>query len=419
MTGRIDGRSDRQRWAIDGAGRGEPWQDRVTVALLQDAGRTERLMVPFSHRADRIARLPVVGYAVAVAAPAVITLGLVGLRLPAFVLEHLSLLLVVAIAVRWGIGPAIVAAIVSVFADNVLLREPFGQSPVTGIHDLTDLGLFAIVAVTIGWLVATVRRERARAELAVQLERRARQDRDRFVATLSHDLATPLTAISGTVQFAQRFGEAAAVDMPRLLARLGTAAARATSLLRSLQDARALENGGLEMRRAPLDLREALAPIVEMLDRVSDRHPIALAMPDEAIPIEGDAERLQRVIENVISNAIKYSPHGGRIDVSARRERGSAVLRVRDHGIGVSPAALPRIFQPSFRAAEAADTAAGLGLGLSIAAEIARLHGGVMTAVNAHPGLIVSLRLPLAEQRHTQTDPGTRPLATCGRADPR
>lgn len=353
-------------------------------------------MAPFSHRARCIVRFPAVGYAVAVAGPVAITLGLVGFRLPAFVLEHLSLLLVVAIAVRWGIGPAIVAAIVSVFADNVLLREPFGQSPATGIHDFTDLGLFAIVAVTIGWLVATVRRERARAELAVQLERQAREDRDRFVATLSHDLATPLTAISGTVQFAQRFGEAAAVDMPRLLARLGTAAARATSLLRSLQDARALETGGLELRLAPLDLRDVLAPIVEMLDRVSDRHPISLAMPAEPIPIEADAERLQRVIENVISNAIKYSPHGGRIEVSAGTERGSAVLSVRDRGIGVSAAALPRIFQPSFRAAEAADTASGLGLGLSIAAEIVRLHRGAISAVNADPGLIVSLRLPLA-----------------------
>jgi signal transduction histidine kinase len=374
-------------------------------------------MAPFSRRAGRIVRLPVVGYAVAVSGPGVITLGLVGFRLPAFVLEHLGLLLVVAIAVRWGIGPAIVAAIVSVFADNILLRQPFGQSPVSGIHDFTDLGLFAIVAVTIGWLVATVRRERARAELAVQLERRAREDRDRFVATLSHDLATPLSAISGTVQFAQRFGEAAALDMPRLLARLGTAAARATSLLRSLQDARAIENGGLALRCAPLDLREALAPIVEMLDRVSDRHPIALAMPDEPIPIQGDADRLQRVIENVISNAIKYSPDGGRIDVSARRERGSAVVRVRDRGIGVSAAALPRIFQPSFRATEAADTATGLGLGLSIAAEIVRLHGGVISAVNADPGLIVSLRLPLTEHKRTQPCTSTQPLATCGRAE--
>ena len=375
-------------------------------------------MASFRIRAGRIVRSPVVGYAVAVAGPVAITMGLVGFRLPAFVLEHLSLLLVVATAVRWGIGPAVVAAIVSVFADNLLLRQPFGPSSITGIHDFTDLGVFAVVAVTIGWLVADVRRERARAELAAHLERQAREDRDRFVATLSHDLATPLTAISGTVQFAQRFGQAAAVDMPRLLARLETAAGRATSLLRTLQDARALEHGGLEMRRDPLDLREALAPIVEMLDRVSDRHPIALAMPDEPIRIEGDTERLQRVIENIISNAIKYSPDGGRIDVSAGPERGSAVVRVRDHGIGVSPAALPRIFQPSFRSAEAAGTASGLGLGLSIAAEIVRLHGGAITAVNADPGLIVSLRLPLAGHRRAQTYIDKESVPGCGLSRP-
>jgi signal transduction histidine kinase len=362
-------------------------------------------------RTGRIARSPAAGYAVAVAGPVAILFGLVDFRLPASVLEHLSLLLVVAMAVRWGIGPALVAAVVSVFADNLLLLEPFGKPAISGIHDFTDLGLFGIVAVTIGWLVATARRETSRAEEAAHRERQAREDRDRIVATLSHDLATPLTAISGTVRFAQRFGEAAAVDMPRLLARLETAAARATSLLRSLQDARAIESGGLQVRLEPLDLREALAPIVQMLDRVSDRHPIALAMPAEPVLIEGDAERLQRVIENIISNAIKYSPRGGSIEVSVGPELQSAVLSVRDHGIGVSAAALPRIFQPSFRAAEAADTAAGLGLGLSIAAEIVRLHGGAITAMNADPGLIVSLRLPLAPGGVTAASPrcGRRP----------
>jgi signal transduction histidine kinase len=355
-----------------------------------------QLWTLLAGHAGRIVRSAVAGYAVAVAGPLAIMFGLVGFRLPAFVLEHLSLLLVVAMAVGWGIGPALLAALVSVFADNVLLREPFGRPAISGVHDITDLGLFAIVAITIGWLIATARRETARAEEAAHRERQAREDRDRIVATLSHDLATPLTAISGTVRFAQRFREAAAVDMPRLLARLETAAARATSLLKSLQDARAIESGELQIRLESLDLRDALAPIVLMLDRVSDRHPIALAMPDEAVPIEGDAERLQRVIENIISNAIKYSPHGGRIEVTLGLELESAVLSVRDHGIGVSAAALPRIFQPSFRAAEAAHMAAGLGLGLSIAAEIVRLHGGAITAINAEPGLIVSLRLPLA-----------------------
>jgi signal transduction histidine kinase len=352
------------------------------------------MMMRPSTSARRVGKVAILGYALAVAGPVAITTGLLDFRLPASVLEHLSLLLVVAIAVRWGIGPAIVAATVSVSAD-VLLREPFGKPAMTGIHDATHVILFATVAVTIGWLVSAARRDRARAEAAAYREGQAREDRDRLIATVTHDLATPLTAISGTVQFAQRFGAAAAVDMPRLLARLETAAARATSLLRSLQDARAIESGRLEVHLQPLDLRDAVAPIVQMLDRVSHRHPIAIAMPDEPIPIAGDAERLQRVMENIISNAIKYSPQGGSIEVSVGPEHGTALLSVRDHGIGVSAEALPRIFQPSFRAAEAAQTAAGLGLGLSIAAEIMRLHGGEITAVNAQPGLIVSLRFPL------------------------
>ena len=358
---------------------------------------SERLMTRLRRTAGRMVRSPILGYGLAMAGPVAITTGLVDYGLPASVLEHLSLLMVVVIAVRWGIGPASLAATVSVSGD-ILLREPFGTQPAGGmrIHDATHLLLFATVAVTIGWLVSAARRDRARAEEAAQREWRARQERDRLVATIFHDLATPLTAISGTVQFAQRFGGAAEVDMPRLLARLQTAAARATSLLKSLQDARAIESGGLQLQFDLVDLREAVAPIVQMLDRVSDRHPIGLAMPDAAVPVHGDAERLHRVVENILSNAIKYSPQGGSIEVSIDVDERAAVLRVRDHGIGVSPEALPRIFQPSFRAAEAAGTSAGLGLGLSIAAEIARLHGGEITAANAEPGLTVSLRLPLA-----------------------
>lgn len=337
-------------------------------------------------------------YLAAVLLPIALILLVHRLRLPAFVFEHLVVLLVVACAIPWGLGPALVTAVVAVGADNLLLREPIGQPAITGARDAIDLLLFVIVAVTIAWLVATARRQRVRAEQAAERERRAREDRDRLIATISHDLATPLNAIRGSVQLAQRFGSDNGVDRG-LLGRLETAASRASSLVETLRDTQALERGELSLHLTHVDLRDVVTPVVEMFDRISERHPIVMYAADAPLPIQADAARLQRVIENLLANAIKYSPSGGMVEVSAGRDGSDAVVSVRDHGIGISDEALPHIFDPSFRAPEAAAAAPGLGLGLSIAMEISRRHGGTLQARRAMPeGTIFVLRLPLISE---------------------
>jgi signal transduction histidine kinase len=244
------------------------------------------------------------------------------------------------------------------------------------------------------------RRERAartrtrRTGRALQ-ERRVREDRDRLIATVSHDLATPLTAIVATVEFARRFNGQAGVDVPRLLQRLETAVARATALLDTLRTVDGEVESIERVKGVPVDLRDVVSPIVHMFEQVSARHSIAFTMPPDPILIRGDREHLHRVVENILSNAIKYSPDGGPIDVTLAVDGRDAVVGVRDRGIGISEAALPRIFQTRFRAPEAVTIAPGVGLGLSIAAEIVARHGGAIRAVNAHPGLLVSMRVPL------------------------
>jgi signal transduction histidine kinase len=248
---------------------------------------------------------------------------------------------------------------------------------------------------TVAWLVAAARRQRERAEQAAEQERRAREDRDRLIATVSHDLATPLTAIVGTLEFARRFNGQSGVDIPRLLLRLETDVTRATALLTTLR------NGDSHMERnprvggVPVDLRDVVSPIAHMFEETSARHSIVLAMPAHPILIRGDREHLHRVVENILSNAFKYSPDGGPVEVTLAVEGEDAVIGVRDYGIGISEKALPKIFQMRFRAPEAVRTAPGVGLGLGIAAEIVARHGGAMRAVNAHPGLRVSVRMPL------------------------
>ena len=324
--------------------------------------------------------------------PVAITLTLARLAWPAIIFEHLIVLLVVAMTIAWGIGPALIAVLVSISADDLLLPSPFVR--ITGWHDGADLALFVAVVMIVGWLVASARRERERAEQAAVQERCAREDRDRLIATVSHDLAAPLTAIVAIIAFARRFNGQAGVDIQRLLLRLEIAVARATSLLSALRSGdgqpRDLRVGGV-----PIDLREVVSPIVHMFEQVSARHSIALAMPPDRVSIRGNREDLHRVVENVLNNAIKYSPDGGPIEVTLAVEGAEAVVAVRDHGIGISEDALPHIFQTRFRAPEAKATAPGVGLGLSIAAEIVARHGGAIRAVNAHPGLLVSMRMPL------------------------
>jgi signal transduction histidine kinase len=335
-------------------------------------------------------------YLVAVALPLAVTVVGAQLALPAFVFEHLMIVLVVALAVAGGRGPAITAAIAGSIGDNILLREPVGRPAITGVRDAVDLGLFLGVAIVVGWLVDRLRSAKARAIGAAERERIAREELDRVVATITHDLATPLGAIQGTIQFARRHA-ASEVDMSRLLVRVETAAARATSLVKALADAKSIEQRSLALERRRIVVLDVIEPVVKMLDRVSDRHPIALAAQSESLVIDGDIDRLRRVVENLITNAIKYSPAGGAVEVCLYDETGAAVIAVRDHGMGIPQEVRARVFELGYRCPQAEVVAPGLGLGLYTAAEIIRRHGGTIDVAAAEGGgSIFTVRIPLA-----------------------
>ncbi len=345
----------------------------------------------------KLGRSSALGYVAAVTAPLLATLLFTWLPLPAFLFEHVAILLVVAFSIAWGLGAAATTAVMTVLADSLLLLEPIGEPATTGLREAVDLSLFVGVALIFSGLVSKARNERARAEEAAERERRVREDRDRLIATVSHDLATPLAVLGGTLQFVRRSGISTEGELPRLVSRLETATARATSLVKTLAEAHALDTEQLALKVAPVDLRDLIAPVVEMFDRWSDRHPVVLAVPDRPVIVEGDADRLTRVVENLVSNAIKYSPNGGAVEVSLDLESEHARIGVRDYGMGISDDALPHIYERAYRAPEASATAPGLGLGLTIATQIISRHGGRMDVRRADgAGTIVSLRLPLS-----------------------
>jgi signal transduction histidine kinase len=342
-----------------------------------------RWQFPETHRPVRsVVRSQGAGYCTAVLVPIAATFAVAWAGAPAFFFEHLIVLFAVGVAVIWGMGPAITAALFATFSDNLLLDEPIGRPAITGARDLIDLALFVTVAVTVAWLVAR--------------ERQAREEQERLVMTVAHDLANPLGVIQGTIQFASAVGSCPDIDMRRLLSRVETAAARAGSLVKTLADVRALESGDLVLALEIKDFREVAAPVVHMFDGMSARHPVRFELPTQPVMVRCDPERLKRVIENLVSNAIKYSPEGGTIDVSLTTEGDKVVLSIRDHGIGISADALPHVFERGYRAPEAMAAAPGLGLGLNISAEIVKRHGGLMEVFQANSqGSIVSVRLPL------------------------
>ena len=122
-------------------------------------------------------------YLLALALPLAAIIVAVQLALPAFIFEHLMVLLVVALAVIGGRGPAVLVAVVGSIGDNILLREPIGRPAINGFRDAVDFGLFLAVAATVGWLVNRLRAAKEQATAAAERERLAREERDRLIAT--------------------------------------------------------------------------------------------------------------------------------------------------------------------------------------------------------------------------------------------
>src|SRR4029450_6797495 len=139
-------------------------------------------------------------------------------------------------------------------------------------------------------------------------------------------------------------------------------------------DVSRVKAGRLELEPQQTDLVPLIRGVVDSAGQKSEKHPISLKAP-AAIEATLDPLRVEQVVVNLVDNAIKYSPHGGKIELEAAERDGSVFIAVRDHGIGIPPEHRDRIFE-QFYQAHAGGSAAGMGLGLYISRQIAELHGG-------------------------------------------
>jgi PAS domain S-box-containing protein len=246
----------------------------------------------------------------------------------------------------------------------------------------------------------SARREAMLAREREQVERLRELDelKDEFVTFVSHELRTPLTSIRGYVDLIQE-DEADLSDEHRSwLGTIQRNSERLGSLVEDLLEYFRIESGRTELRRDLVDITTLVTQAVESAGPAAVRKQLSLtAAFAPAAPVYGDEGRLAQVIDNLVSNAIKYTPEGGQIDVTLELAGDEVVLGVADTGIGIPDEERERLFERFFRASTATENAIpGTGLGLAITKALVEAHGGTIAAAPRNPGTQFLVRFPYA-----------------------
>ena len=241
------------------------------------------------------------------------------------------------------------------------------------------------------------------ARKAVEESREALEDADRrkdeFLATLAHELRTPLAPIHNALQILRLAGPDGAVarsvhDM------LDRQVGHMIRLVDDLMEVSRITRGKIDLKRQHVDLAAVVGSAIEATRPLIDAagHSLTVDLGNEPLELDGDPVRLAQVFSNLLNNAAKYTPNGGRIALRAERRGANVAVSVRDDGVGIRADVLERIFEPFVQAEGGySRSQGGLGIGLTLARKIAVLHGGTIEARSAGPGqgseLVV--RLPL------------------------
>jgi PAS domain S-box-containing protein len=241
--------------------------------------------------------------------------------------------------------------------------------------------------------------ERKRTEEAL---READRRKDEFLAVLGHELRNPLAPLRSGVELLER-----AKDKPELIEGVRVMMQRQLGhlvhLVDDLLDLSRITRGQVQLQQTLVDLRTIVAAAAELTRPliVERAHELTVHTPEEPIHALGDFERLTQIVGNLLSNAAKYTPPGGSIEVRARRGDGQASVTVRDTGFGIPPERLESVFEMFTQVPEhrAHIGGGGLGIGLALSRRLAALHGGTLEAASEGlgKGSEFSLRLPLAE----------------------
>jgi signal transduction histidine kinase/FixJ family two-component response regulator len=255
------------------------------------------------------------------------------------------------------------------------------------------------LAEDLAWRVATAV-ENAQLYSAAQ---EALQVRDHFLSIAAHELKTPITSLRGYAEFLHQHAtrEGALTERQRHVLRVIMAQAdRLNMLVVTLLDLARIETGQLSIERGVVDLNGLVQRLVAELQPILDRHTIVFRSADAPQIVDGDELRLEQVLQNLIQNAIKYSPEGGLVSLEIERRDEMARIAVTDQGLGIPPSGLSQLFSRFYRAPNAnVQNISGMGVGLYVVKEIVALHGGTVEVTSVEgAGSTFTVCLPIADR---------------------
>jgi signal transduction histidine kinase len=233
--------------------------------------------------------------------------------------------------------------------------------------------------------------------LAEQSLREADRRKDEFLAMLAHELRNPLAPMRNAVRFVAR-SEVLTPSGRASVEMIGRQLEQLTQLVDDLLDVSRITRGKVELRLRPIDVRDAVRRAVDAIgsEAAARGHAVSVALPPHPVRVDADPVRLAQMLGNLLGNACKYTPDGGRIDVVVTADEGAVEVRVTDTGMGIEPDQIARLFE-LFQQGDAAPGRApgGLGVGLTVVRELAELHGGRVSASSPGPGRGASFAVAL------------------------
>jgi signal transduction histidine kinase len=311
---------------------------------------------------------------------------------------HVLVLTAVAMSAWYGGRiPGDVAAILATIAGAYLVLPPTGALAVVTQEAQLQLGIFLVEGLFLSKLIGTLRERLRKTEAALRA-------RDGLLAVAAHELKTPLTNVIGYTQTLQiraaREGHLSRRDQDTLRL-IAAQAKRLHTLLDSVLDLARLRNDQAKIAHQVLDLAALARRMVADARLAAPRHLVECHGSSEPVVVLGDSVRLEQVLQNLLDNAVKYSPENGVITVCVEKQNAEAILKVSDQGIGIPEQARAQLFERFYRAGNHNPRRMqGTGIGLSIVTEIVALHGGVVQVDSVEgQGSTFTVRLPLSQER--------------------
>jgi len=331
----------------------------------------------------------------------VFTLAIAGLKfaIPAFGAPGPDLFLtipVAASAVLAGFGPALLATIGTTLI-AAYFTPPAGFEISLNANGLDVIGFF-FEGLVVAVLGAAARAALGRTQESLRHRDQVEQERGALIAMVNHELRNPLASLSGHLQLASRY--AARDDMrDRVQPSIDEARKQVARLVRLADDLQVISTKAADFRVEPeaFDLVESAHAAARRVVALDPGREVTVNAPTAPLMAQADPARLDQIFDNLLKNAVAYSPRGSPIEISTGAEADHAVIRVRDHGAGIDPDERDRIFERFVRGAAAATQAAGMGIGLYVSRRIATWMGGrLFIEESSSEGTVFAVEIPLA-----------------------